>query len=68
MAEDDYVLSHTGNAPERERLGFVEHRYDPISQRHLPTPGIQHGWRCLEDGTGYGSVARRLAEQRGPQG
>ena len=68
MAEDDYVLSHTADASERERLGLLERQYDPLSQRHLAALGIQQGWRCLEVGAGHGSIARWLAEQTGPQG
>jgi SAM-dependent methyltransferase len=68
MGEDQYVLSHTAEAFERERIGSLERLLDPFSQRLLATLGIQHGWRCLEVGAGHGSVARWLAEQVGPQG
>jgi len=68
MAGDEYVLSHTGDESERERLGLIERALDPVSQRHLAALGIQQGWRCLEVGAGRGSVARWLAEQVGPQG
>ena len=68
MAEDDYVLSYTAEASERERLGLIERIVDPFSQRHLATLGIQQGWRCLEVGAGHGAMARWLAEQVGPQG
>jgi ubiquinone/menaquinone biosynthesis C-methylase UbiE len=68
MAGDDYVLSHTAEASESERLGLIERQYDPLSRRHLATLGIRRGWRCLEVGAGHGSVAEWLAEQVGPQG
>ena len=68
MANDEYVLSHTADAFERERLNLLERVADPISQRHLAVLGIQRGWRCLEVGAGHASVARWLAEQVGPQG
>ncbi len=68
MANNEYVLSHAPEGPERERLGLLERQYDPLSQRHLAALGIQQGWRCLELGAGHGSVARWLAERVGPQG
>jgi SAM-dependent methyltransferase len=68
MAEDNYVLGHTAEASERERLGLLERQADPFSQRNLAALGIRQGWRCLEVGAGHGSVARWLAEQVGPQG
>jgi SAM-dependent methyltransferase len=68
MAENDYAYSHTAEASESERLGFIERLADPFSHRNLATLGIQQGWRCLEVGAGHGSVARWLAEQVGPQG
>jgi ubiquinone/menaquinone biosynthesis C-methylase UbiE len=68
MGNDEYVLSNTPEAPERERLDLIERQYDPLSQRRLATLGIQQGWHCLEVGAGHGSVARWLAEQVGPQG
>jgi ubiquinone/menaquinone biosynthesis C-methylase UbiE len=68
MAKDDYVLSHTAEASESERLGLIERKNDPFSQRLLATLGIQQGWRCLEVGAGHGSVAGWLAAQVGPQG
>jgi hypothetical protein len=64
MAEGDYVLSHTADAPERERLGLIERLRDPFSQRHLAALGIRQGWHCLEVGAG----PRWLAEQVGPRG
>jgi hypothetical protein len=68
MAEQQYVLSHTADAAERERLALWEHIEDARSQRHLAALGIQQGWRCLEVGAGHGSIARWLAEQVGLQG
>jgi SAM-dependent methyltransferase len=68
LREDQYVLSHTAEPAERERIGLLERLLDPFSQRLLAMLDIQHGWRCLEVGAGHGSVARWLAEQVGPQG
>src|SRR5262245_53047860 len=68
MGEQQYILSQTADAVERERLSLLEHAVDPLSQRRLAALGIQPGWRCLEVGAGHGSIARWLAEQVGTQG
>jgi len=68
MGQDDYLLSRTADAFERERLDLLERLSDPLSQRHLAALGIGQGWRCLEVGAGHGSVARWLAERVGPRG
>jgi len=68
MAEQQYVLSHTADAVERERLALWEHIEDARSQRHLAALGIQTGWRCLEVGAGHGAIVCWLAQQVGPQG
>src|SRR5712692_89941 len=68
MGEDQYILSHTADVSERERLGLMEHLHDARSQRYLTALSIQKGWRCLEVGAGQGSIARWLAAQVGPQG
>src|SRR5215831_21315915 len=68
MAEQQYVLSQTADAAERERLDLWEHIEDARSQRHLAALGIQKGWQCLEVGAGHGSLVCWLGEQVGPQG
>lgn len=68
MADDDYVLSRTGSASERERLGLTEDSFDPGTRHRLAAAGIQPGWRCLEVGAGQGSIARWMAEQVGAHG
>src|SRR5215510_1413347 len=68
MGEHQYILSHTADASERERLSLLERAADPLSQRRLAALGIQPGWRCLEVGAGRGSIVRWLAAQVGPQG
>jgi len=68
MANDEYVLSHTPEASERKRLGLLQRQLDPLSQRRLAELGILQSWRCLEVGAGYGSLARWLTDQVGPQG
>src|SRR5262249_12985672 len=68
MAEQQYVLSHTADAAERERLELWAHIEDARSQRHLAALGIQTGWQCLEVGAGQRSMVCWLAELVGPQG
>jgi len=68
MGEHQYILGHTTDASERERLGLREQLLDARSQRYMTALGIQPGWRCLEVGAGHGSIARWLAAQVGSQG
>ncbi|HEY2107129.1 MAG TPA: methyltransferase domain-containing protein [Candidatus Binataceae bacterium] len=68
MSDDDYVLSHTATASERERLDLVAGSADPGTRRRLAELGIRPGWRCLEVGAGHGSIARWMAHQVGAQG
>lgn len=51
----------------------VQHRclaeaLDPFSLERLAASGVGEGWRCLDIGTGGGSVARWLARRVGPTG
>jgi hypothetical protein len=43
MAEQQYILSQTADAAERERLALWEHIEDARSQRHLAALGLQKG-------------------------
>ncbi|MGH3359162.1 MAG: class I SAM-dependent methyltransferase [Nocardioidaceae bacterium] len=51
-----------------DRFTSLQHCYDPISVTRLGALGIRPGWRCLEIGTGAGSVANWLGEQVGDGG
>ncbi|GGX96548.1 class I SAM-dependent methyltransferase [Streptomyces minutiscleroticus] len=42
--------------------------YDPITLPRLAAAGVTAGWRCLDAGSGGGSVARWLAARVGPTG
>ncbi|KJK35174.1 SAM-dependent methyltransferase [Streptomyces variegatus] len=42
--------------------------YDPMTFARLGETGVTTGWRCLDVGTGSGSVARWLAERVAPTG
>jgi hypothetical protein len=68
MGKDDYLLSQTADAFERDRLAALERQSDPFSRRYLAALEIKQGWRCLEVGAGHGFVARWLAGQVGSQG
>ena len=41
---------------------------DPTERRNLQQLGLQPGWRCLEVGSGNGSIAQWLASQVGADG
>ncbi|HMS82884.1 MAG TPA: methyltransferase domain-containing protein [Nitrospira sp.] len=62
-----YRLSAQGRQRvEDERLSLLEQLFDPISRQRRV--GVRPGWRCLEVGSGRGSMAVWLAEQVGPTG
>jgi tRNA A58 N-methylase Trm61 len=52
----------------RERLAFVETRYDPGTIRHLESLHVSEGWHCLEIGGGGGSIAEWLCRRVGSSG
>jgi ubiquinone/menaquinone biosynthesis C-methylase UbiE len=51
---------------EDERISLLQQIYDPVWRRRRAL--VQPGWRCLEVGGGYGSMAAWLAEKAGPTG
>ncbi|MHB9031712.1 MAG: hypothetical protein ACYC6L_01565 [Anaerolineae bacterium] len=55
-------------AAERSRLQLLEQMLDPLTQQHLGDLGLAPGWRCLEAGSGAGSIARWLAMRVGSTG
>ena len=67
MAESPYLMNNMH--PETgARFEGLERTLDPISIGHLSRVGVQPGARCLEIGTGGGSIARWLAAKVGPHG
>ena len=62
-----YVLSHDLEG-ERQRLRLMSELLDPTERRNLQQLGLQPGWRCLEVGSGNGSIAQWLASQVGADG
>src|SRR5579859_2166101 len=53
---------------ERERLHYLQQALDPRTFQRFDRLEVKPGWRCLEVGTGAGSVAQWLAKKVGPQG
>jgi SAM-dependent methyltransferase len=51
---------------EDDRLSLLEQIFDPLSRRRREL--VQPGWRCLEVGSGRGSMAVWLARQVGESG
>jgi SAM-dependent methyltransferase len=67
MSESNYLIPNTD--PETaNRFDGLERTFDPVSIGHLTRVGVQPGGRCLEIGTGNGSIARWLAAEVGPSG
>lgn len=62
-----YVLPHSLPG-EEERLALMSSLLDPLHRRQLQACGVGPGWRCLEVGSGNGSVSAWLAEEVGPNG
>lgn len=64
-APPTYVFGR-GDAREQHRLLAAAH--DPLTQPRLAEIGVDTGWRCLDVGTGGGTVAAWLTGQVGPSG
>ena len=52
-----YEVDEKGAAAEQKRHGVLEAVFDAGTTRSFETTGIAEGWRCLDVGTGGGSVA-----------
>ncbi len=63
----EYVLPHEVPG-ERQRLALMSALLDPLELDHLARLGVGPGWRCLELGSGNGSISRALAERVAPGG
>lgn len=61
-------LFENAAAPSQSRLDSLEHCFDAATRANIQALGISAGWRCLEVGSGNGSVAHWLAERVGPAG
>ncbi len=67
MSESSYLMSNT-HPETAARFEGLERTFDPVSIGHLRRIGVNPGARCLEIGTGGGSVARWLAARVGQDG
>jgi SAM-dependent methyltransferase len=67
VSESPYLMNNVH--PETgARFEGLERTLDPISIGHLSRVGVEAGGRCLEIGTGGGSIARWLASRVGRAG
>ncbi|MFI9024050.1 methyltransferase [Streptomyces sp. NPDC053560] len=62
-----YVFDND-SAHSREQHRCLAAAYDPVTLERLAATGVGDGWRCLEIGSGGGSVARWLAGRVAPSG
>ncbi|MFI2209546.1 class I SAM-dependent methyltransferase [Streptomyces sp. NPDC020141] len=62
-----YVFADSG-AEERDRLRLLARLLDPLHQRALRAAGMRAGLRCLELGSGAGTMAEWMADQVGADG
>ena len=67
MSEAPYLMSNT-HPETAARFDGLERTLDHVSIGHLTRVGVNPGVRCLEIGTGGGSIARWLAARVGPTG
>jgi SAM-dependent methyltransferase len=67
MTESPYLMSNV-HPETAARFNGLEGVLDPVSIGHLSRVGVSAGARCLEIGTGGGSIARWLAARVGPDG
>ncbi|MGB8538111.1 MAG: hypothetical protein WCD57_16940 [Acidobacteriaceae bacterium] len=63
----EYTLPHV-LVGEQERLKLMSALLDPIEETRFSWLGVHPGWRCLELGSGNGSIAQALAERPAPGG
>lgn len=62
-----YTLPHE-MVGEQQRLALMSALLDPVERAHIARLGVCPGWRCLELGSGNGSIAQNLAERVAPTG
>ncbi|HVC73015.1 MAG TPA: methyltransferase domain-containing protein, partial [Mycobacteriales bacterium] len=62
-----YILDNAATA-EYQRLDLMSKILDPWTRGYLRALGPGPGWRCLELGSGNGSVAEWLCAEVGPAG
>ena len=67
MSDSPYLMSNA-HPETASRFDGLERTLDPISTGLLERVGVHAGARCLEIGTGGGSIARWLADRVGPGG
>jgi SAM-dependent methyltransferase len=69
MSDSSYGIGLSNVASDEERrLAAVESLFDSATFRHLDALGIETGMKCLEVGSGAGSVARHMADRVGNTG
>ncbi|MCM2391594.1 class I SAM-dependent methyltransferase [Streptomyces albipurpureus] len=62
-----YVFAESGEG-ERDRLELLARMLDPMHRRALSLAGMRPGLRCLELGSGTGTIATWMADQVGARG
>jgi len=62
-----YVLDDASTL-EYQRLDLMSKILDPWTRGYLTALGVGEGWKCLELGSGNGSIAEWLSETVGPSG
>ncbi|NED76600.1 methyltransferase domain-containing protein [Streptomyces sp. SID9944] len=68
LAEDPGYVFDNDSVHSREQHRCLADAYDAATFARLAETGVTNGWRCLEIGSGGGSVARWLADRVAPDG
>ncbi|MGW7527306.1 class I SAM-dependent methyltransferase [Streptomyces sp. NPDC054783] len=68
LVEDPGYVFDNDSVHSREQHRCLSEAYDRATFARLAETGVTGGWRCLEIGSGGGSVARWLAERVAPDG
>ncbi|MDQ0791265.1 methyltransferase [Streptomyces sp. B3I8] len=68
LVEDPGYVFDNDSVHSREQHRCLAEAYDADTFARLAETGVTRGWRCLEIGSGGGSVARWLADRVAPDG
>ncbi|GHE09509.1 class I SAM-dependent methyltransferase [Streptomyces alanosinicus] len=68
LVEDPGYVFDNDSAHSREHHRCLREAYDAATFARLAETGVTSGWRCLDIGSGSGSVAHWLAERVAPDG
>lgn len=63
-----YIFESAKQEAEFERLQLIEDAFDEQTKQIIQNLGIEPGWKCLELGTGAGSILKWMSDLVGSEG